>query len=152
MTTETAIHSALQTAVQGMTEFANVDVLINDFTIFDKAISGAPFFIISTADDFEARQDTMTPNGSWRVRGTLLEEFTGWKATMDNLRDDRQAIIDMMNTGANRTLSIEGLDCPSIINDSPITAWFDPMVRAEEIAEATPIYLFQDMLFEFREF
>jgi hypothetical protein len=153
MTTEATIQTALQGIIQGMAAFADADVVINDFSVFDRAIAGAPYAIISAADDFDSRQDTQTPNTTWWIKLTLVEEWTEWSTALDNLVTRRQAIIDELNTDDNRTADgIAGFDIPSIRNDGPILAWYEPYVSADEAPEAMPVFLFQDLLLECKEF
>lgn len=148
---ELAIQTALQTAFKAMDEFADADVLINDWTVLDQSVLKAPYVIISDADTFRSRQDTSTPNTTWEIVVTLLENFEDWTTALDNVRTRRQAIIDKVNTGDTRSAGgLEGTSIDEIRSGTPITPRYDTYV--ENISEAEPIYLFQDLILVCEEF
>jgi len=150
---EATIQSGLQTIIQGMAAFANADVVVNDWGILDGAVSAAPFVIISNADNFVGRRDTTTPNTVWEVAVTLYEAFTEWATTLDNFRTRRQAIIDELDSGDNRSANgLEGVTIDEIRNEGPIEPYYGPYITADEIPEAIPQFLTQTWILTCEEF
>ena len=150
--TELAIQAAFQTTIQGMSEFENADVVINDYSVFDRSTLNAPYVIIGNSNAFEARQDVQSPNTRWDIIVTLVERFTDWEETLNNLRLRRQALIDRFDLiGDNRSAGgLEATTIDLIRSETPILPRFDPSV--EDVTEAMPIFLFQDMAFVTEEF
>lgn len=149
--TEAQIQSGLQTAIQAMDEFADADVVINDWGVLDKSSSNAPYVIITSADVFDSMQDTVSPQNTWDIQAALVERFTTWKATLDNLTTRRQAIIDKINTTNVRTAGgLTGVNIRRVRNRSDIEPYYDPYVQ--DIGEAIPIYLIQTIVLETETF
>ena len=149
--TELAIQTALQTIIKNMDEFKDASVLINDWTMLDQSVLKAPYVVISDADTFRSRQDVMTPETTWEVVVTLIENFLDWETALNNIRTRRQAIIDKINSGDSRSAGgLEGVSIDEIRSGTPITPRYDTYV--EDITEAEPIYLFQDLILVCEEF
>jgi hypothetical protein len=151
MTTEQTIQEALQTIFQGMDEFGNDDVVINDWSVLDNPIEDSPYIIISNSDDFEASQPGKTQVTDWAIHITIFQQFSEWSTSFNLFRDSRQAIISVMVDG-NRTLGLPGLNLKTIENEGPIEPYFEPYLTPEEIQEAIPIFIFQRFIFNFEEF
>ncbi len=151
---ELAVQQGLQTIIRNLAEFADTDVVINDWTILDGGVAGAPYIIIFTADTFRARQDTETRQTWWNVPVRMVEAFTDWTTTLNNFRARRQAILDAMNaTGTARAAGQStAVTIDEIRSEGPITPYYDPYLAAEQLPEATPIYLYQDLIFVTEEF
>ena len=100
---ETAIQSGLQAAFQAMARFSSADVVVNDWRILDGDITASPYLLIENADTMTSQQDTKTPVTIWDIPVTIYRQFADWKATMGDLRDDRQAVVDEINSSNVRS-------------------------------------------------
>jgi len=100
---ETAIQSGLQAAFQAMPRFSDADVVINDWRILDGDITASPYILIENADTMNSRQDTQTPVTTWDIPVTIYRQFEDWNTTMGDLRDDRQAVVDDINSDDTRS-------------------------------------------------
>lgn len=151
---ELAIQEGIQDILQAMSEFADADVVINDWGLLDQSNSNAPYVIISNADDFVSRQDVKTPETTWQIPVTLCEAFSDWPTTLNNLRARRQAIIDEFNTvGDNRSANgLAAVTIDEIRNDGPIQPYYGPYVPAEAQAEVLPQFLNQTLILTVQEF
>ena len=151
MTDEATVLAAFQTSIQTLEAFEDADVVINDWSIFDEYAGNSPYVILSLADTFVSRMDTASDQNRWDIGLMLALEFKGWKATLDSFGTHRQSIIDLFNTGSARSAGgIEGLDIPEIRSDGPVLPRFPPYV--EDLREATPLFLFQEMIVVTEEF
>lgn len=151
---EQAIQEGIQAVLQAMTEFADADVVINEWGVLDQPNSNAPYVIISNADDFVSRQDTTEAETTWQEVVALYERFTDWPTTLGNLRTRRQAIIDKFNeVSSNRAAGqAAGVTMDEIRNDGPIEPFYGPYIAAEAIAEALPQFLMQTLIMTVTEF
>ncbi len=151
---EAAIQAGVQTILRAMAEFADADVVINDYRILDQSTLEAPYAIIGTSDDFESRQDTREEVNRWSIPVTLVERFTDWATSLNNLRDRRQAIIDKFNALlGERAAGLSGsLTCDVIRGDGPIVPRYPPDLQPGHDQEAMPVFLSQDIILEFEEF
>ena len=148
---EQAIQEKIQTVIQGLAIFEDADVVINDWSIFDRPNIEAPYVLIEVSDEFESVQEVMTPENRWAVPINLVEKFIDWNETYNNFRDRRQAIIDAFNgTGSARADS--GLNIERIYNDGEITPYFDKTIDAKFQAEALPVFIMQRIIMEGLEF
>lgn len=149
---EKSVQEALQDLLQSMPEFADADVVINDWRVFDQYVGDAPYAIIANANDFRARQDTKTANTKWFVPVALVMNFVEWDTTMNALRDLRQAVVDLMNTSDSRSADGQnGVTIDLVRSDTPITPWYPPYTRAEDMADAVPQFIFQRIILEVEE-
>ena len=150
---EQAIQLGIQAALQAMPEFEDADVVINDWSPLDNYVGKSPYVIIENADNFTARQDTHVPNTIWEEKATLIEPFSEWKKTLDNLRTRRQAIIDKINTAPVRSAGgLQSVTIDEIRASTNITAYLDPYTPNEMLQEAMPIYLMQTLILVCEEY
>jgi len=151
---EASVQTALQTLIQGMSEYGDSSVTIDDWSILDNlGEAAAPFVIIGTSDTFVARKDTVSENTRWDIPVTIFEVFTGWPETLANLRTRRQAIIDLLNTdGTQRSVGTSGVTIDVVRNDGLIEGYYDPYLSPEDASQALPIYLRQRLILEVEEF
>lgn len=150
---ELTIQNAVKATIQAMSEFADADVVINDWSILDDPNANAPYVLIETADDFVSRQMTMTPETTWQIRVTLIERFEDWETTYNNLRTRRQAIIDEFNeVGANRSPGGGAVICRVIRNGSPVLPLFNPNLPPAQRGNSDPIFITQLLIMEVEEF
>jgi hypothetical protein len=150
---ELTIQQGFQTAIRAMSEFANADVVINDWRILDASVMNGPWVIIENSDAFDSRQDTVEPETTWNIPINLMEPFTEWQTTLNNLRARRQAIIDKINSGNSRSAGgLEGTTVDRIRNDGDIMPVYDPYVSEATRHEAMPIFLTQRIVLEATEF
>ena len=72
---------------------------------------------------------------------------------MDDLRDDRDAIIGMFNTGSNRSVSIAGVTIDRIRQEGNIEI-YDPGTSAELIQSgaANPVFIGYRLIAEVEAF
>ena len=151
MTTEAAVLTALETSLQTLSAFGATDVVIDDYAIFDDYAGNSPYVILSISDTFNSRMDTASDQNRWELGLMLALEWTGWKATLDTFGTRRQEIIDLFNSGSVRSAGgIEALDISEIRSNGPILPRFPPYV--ENLQEATPLFLFQEMIVIAEEF
>ena len=68
---EATIAAGLATAIKAMDEFADADVVHNDFGVYGKQ-AGAPYVLIGSTDNFESRQDVTTPETTWQIPVRLI--------------------------------------------------------------------------------
>lgn len=150
---EYTIQQGIQAAIQAMSEFDNADVTINDWTVLDQPNEGAPYVIIESSDDFASTQDTVTPETTWFIPVTLYEYFTEWSTALNNLRTRRQAIIDKINSGNQRSAGgLAGTSVRSVRSGGPIGYVYDRYIAEDQVADAMPIFLSQQIIFEVLEF
>jgi len=150
---ELSIQNAIKTMLQGMSEFADGDVVINDWSILDDPNANAPYALIETADDFVSNQNSFTPETTWHIRLTLVERFEDWETTYNNLRTRRQAVIDEFNeVGGNRSPGGGAVVCTSIRNGSAILPLFNPNIPQPQRANSDPIFISQLILLEVEEY
>lgn len=151
---EKALQEGIQDAIQAMTEFAAADVVINDWSLLDQSRENAPYVLIEDSDSFVSRQDSQTSTDRWDIPINLFEAFQqnagGWKPTLDNLRDRRQAIVDKMRDAFR---SPEGSTTIDVIrNDSAIIPYYDQYLTEANMPEAIPVYIYQRIILECEEY
>jgi hypothetical protein len=148
---ETLIQQGIQDVIQALSAFADADVVINDWTIYDQSVLDGPYVLIESADEFEARMDTVEPVTLWQERVTLIEPFEDWQTTLNNLRTRRQAILDAFNAvGTARSAGLEATDIAIIRTQGSIDPYYD--VYADPDAGPDPAFLQQTLLFECEEY
>jgi len=152
--TEKLIQEGIQDVIQSMDEFADADVVINDYSLFDLSSLSAPYVIIENSDDVETTQDGHIPVTIWSIKLILIERFVDWTTTQDNLRDRRQAIFDKFNAGGSeRSAGIGGgVDIMRIRTSSPILEWYSPDLPENQRPGTTPVFLFQFITLVTKEF
>lgn len=151
---ELAIAQGIQTLIQAMAEFADADVVINDWSVLDSPNPNAPYVILATADEFESKMDSAADQTKWSIPVALYEYFTDWPNTLNNFRTRRQAIIDLFNSAASNARSAGGLDAVQvnvIRSEGPIMPYYAPYTPSHQIPEALPVYLHQTWIFEVEE-
>jgi tryptophan 2,3-dioxygenase len=150
---ETAIQLGIKTAIQSMIEFADADVVINDWSILDQSSQAAPYVIIENADNFRSMQITQTPENTWDIPITLIERFIDWTTSLNNFRDRRQAIIDKINSGDERSANgLSGVTIDEIRSDGSIGQIFLAYLTPEQQVEALPTFLSQRIVLVTKEF
>jgi len=151
---EASIVSGLMTTIKAMSEFADADVVDSDWSVLDQPTVNAPYVIFTPSDEFDGRQDTMSPETDWIIPAALVEPFTEWSTTLVNFRTRRQAILDKINTEDSAfrgPSSTTNSDVRRVRSGSVIEPYYDPWLTEEEVKEAVPIYLYQIILFEVHE-
>ncbi len=152
--TEATIQAGIQDVIQSMDEFDNVDVVINDYSIYDQSSSLAPYVLIQTADDFDSRQRVKTAETTYQIPVTLVERFTDWKETLDNLTTRRDALITKFNaTGTARAADgLTATTVEAIRSGGAIAFIYDAYIPESERDEALPAFVAQTLIFETEEF
>lgn len=148
---ELSIQLKIQEIIQGLSLFSDADVVINDWSIFDRPNIEAPYVLIQTSDDFESLHQVMTAEVRWAIPIVLVERFTDWKETYDKFRDRRQQILDEFNLGDDER-SGPGLNIDRIGQDTPITEFYDKVIPVELQSEALPAFIMQRLILEAQEF
>lgn len=146
---EYTIQQGIQTFIQSMSEFADADVVINDWSLLDQSTTLAPYVIIENSDDFKTMWRTKSAEASWNIPITLLEAFSDWKTTLDNFRTRRQAILDAFDTSPG---AVPGLTVDTIRNDGAIGQVYAAYMTPEQAANALPVFLSQRIILEAQEF
>ena len=151
---ETTIQAAIQAKIQSMAEFADADVVINDWSLLDQSSLAAPYVIISNAVGITARKDTAAEQVTYGIPITLIERFTNWKPTLDNLRTRREAIFNAYaaNDNARSAGGLEGVTIDVIRTDGPEEPYFDRGLSAEQQAVALPVFIQQTLVLDVEEF
>ena len=152
--TEATIQAGIQDVIQSMGEFATASVVLNDYSIYDQSSSKAPYVLIQTADDFSSRQDAPTAITTYMIPVTLVEKFTDWPTTLNNLTTRRDALLTKFNA-VGTARSADGLEATSInaIRPAgPIAFVYDAYLSESEQAEALPVFVAQTLIFETEEF
>lgn len=152
---EQTIQEAIRDALRAMSIFDDGDVTINSWTFLDLPTAGGPYVVVETSDEFVSRQQTQTATNDFNIPFTLFEvvDISSDANTLNNFRDHRQAILDAANTGTVRTASAQaGMDITEIRNEGAITPWFDPQIPSDQLAYASPLYLYQRMILVCSEF
>jgi hypothetical protein len=145
---ETTVQAALQTALQGMSEFDNADVTVNDWGILDGPVSNAPYAIIESSDTFNVQWSmSAVMESSWQIPFTLIVAFTDWDTSLNNFRVIRQAVIDMLDGSTDTTL---GGAVRRVRSDGPIGQIYS--VEVVDPAYATPAFLSQRIIVEMIEY
>jgi hypothetical protein len=152
--TEATIQAGIQDVIQAMPEFANADVVINDWSVFDQSGSHAPYVLIQSSDELSSRQDAQTPNTFYMIPVTLIEWFTDWKETLDNFTTRRDALLTKFN-GTEDDRSANGLESTTvdvIRTEGPIGQAYPAYLEPDEQAEALPEFIVQTLIFETEEY
>lgn len=144
--TEAIIAAAIQDTLQAMAEFADDDVTLNDWSILDGDLSAGPFCILTTADDFEARQDTVSQSGTITIPVILYVRFTEWSTSLTAFQGLRQAVINAFTDGA-RAFG-DGTDLRRIYNTTPIGYDYGTYVDPEYIETVDPVFIMQSLALE----
>lgn len=150
---EAIIAAAIISDLKAMSEFANVDVVDSDYSILDQSVLKAPYVIVGTSEEFVSRQDVVTPETTWDLPITLVENFKGWQTTLQNIRTRRQAIIDKINSSDVRSAGgLSGVNIDELRSDGPLVPTYPPYVESEDYYEADPIYIMCPMILVCEEF
>ena len=132
--------------------FEQDSVVIADWIVYDVPIGFAPFALVRVADTFTARQDVHAEQTTWEIPVSLVVEFTDWPASMLELRDLRQAVVDHFNQeGSQRSLGRANTTIDVIRAGGPIVANYAAYQGVEPQPDALPQYLEQLVIFEVRE-
>jgi hypothetical protein len=142
---EGALQAALQNSLLDLLDFAHVAVVINDWTILDGSLLGAPYALIETADNFTSRHDAMIPVVDWQIPVTLFVRFTGWQQAYGELRDIRQAIIEKLAANEHFTDWLVN----QVRSDTPIGEWYDPYTDTANNPD--PVFITQRLILEIEE-
>lgn len=147
---EQTIQTAIQTTLGALANFQPGAVVINDWRRLDGSLQLSPYAIIETADQFNSRQDSVTPVTQWVIPVTILVRFTDWPESYNALRDLRQAIIDGFNTvGDDRSPGAGAVLASVIRSDGPVGEWYDNYNGQPGPA---PIFITQRLVLEVEEF
>ena len=158
---ESAVQTAVAVFIRTLTEFADADVVINDYSILDGSIDKFPVVIVTTADNFRATPATGGErNDFFEVPVVLYEKFIigkdaagkGWQKSLDNLRDRRQAIVDKVFTGSNSSIGTAGLKVNEVRNEGPIDSLYNPKLNEVQLKDAMPIMLSQTIIISLESF
>ncbi len=152
--TEKTIQEAFQTALRALSNFADADVTINDWSVLDGSVDNAPYVIIENADDWDSVQQTVTAVDNMRIPFTLVVKLAAdtWKTALDNFRDARQAIKDCFQGTGRSAFGYAGVYIPRIRPDGPVGYIYSPDVDPEQQPYATPLFISQRMIAEVEEF
>lgn len=152
--TEATIQAGIQDVIQSMNEFNNVDVVINDFGIYDQSSVNAPYVMIQSADQVLSRQDSPSAETTYEILVTLIERFTDWKETLDNLTTRRDALLTKFNAvgTARSAAGLEATSIDSIRAAGPIAFVYDAYIAEDQIAEALPVFIAHTLIFEALEY
>lgn len=133
---EATLQATVATALRALSDFADADVTVNDWSILDQSTTRAPYAIIETADAFQYL-GAITPL-VWSIPVNLFVAFSDWTQAKNDMRDLRQSVI--------ATLAGQ-CDTSNIRADGRISEWYDQYADAKS---AEPVYLSQRIIFEIR--
>ena len=150
---EQTIQEGIQTTIRALTAFASADVVINDWDLLDQSTANAPYVIIENSPEPIVTQQTVSGNFAWSIPVSLFERFVDWPTTLNGFRTRRQAIFDAYNAvGTARAAGgIEAVDIHTIRVGGPIEYLYDPYLRDEDIPDALPMFVTQQLIFEVDE-
>ena len=146
---EQTIAIALRTLLQSMSNFADADVTICDWSVLDGSSTAAPYAIIDVADSFETQFQVSVEEARWDIPVEIYEAFSDWDTTRAAFRDTRQAVIDQLADSPGATL---GLACRAVRSESPVAPVYPAYLSDNERAEALPVFLMQRIIVVCEEF
>lgn len=150
---EATIQAAIKATLQSMSQFADEDVTINNWSVRDGTYTAGPWANIVTADDIRSRQDVVVPENQYDIVVELVYPFVDWETTLNAYRDLRQAMLTAFNTATGeRSPGATNADLVEIRNTSPLVWVANPNLSGEQQANADPIALLQTFVFETREY
>jgi hypothetical protein len=151
---EQTIQEAFQDALQTLKNFSESDVTINSWAFVDQSTQAGPYVVIVTADHFRAKQDTQTATNNYDIPFELwvAVDASSDAVTLNNFRDHRQAILDACAGTVRSAGGQAGVNITEVRNETNITPWFDPSVPSDQLAYASPLFLFQRMVLVVEEF
>ncbi len=154
MATEKQLQEAIQTTIQALDFFDDLDVVINDWEILDQPSQQAPYVVIQNSDEFTARQDTATQTTRYTIKGWLVVELASrsWKDAYDELRDVRQAIGDAFVGSARSAGGLAGVMITAVHSLSDIGFIYAQGVDPEIQPDAIPQFLTQMLGFDVEQF
>lgn len=126
--------------------FGTADVVVNDWSILDGPRENAPYILIQNAESFHVEAVQTGWSITWEIPFLLIESFSDWTATWNNLRDHRQAVIDKLKNvdGYNASSSRLAWGLRDIRNEDGIKDMYDRYVQEE--SEAIPVYQYQKIV------
>ncbi len=142
----------IQARLRELAVFADEDVVIDDWRPLDGSTVNLPYANIRTAGSFRQRQDT--PSGvktEWSIPVIVFVWFDDWHVSLPAMRDLRQAILDLFRDD-NRAIQPGKHHYVSEINGSEIASVFHPDTKADQRAEAMPLFLAQELTFLVEEY
>lgn len=151
---ETNVQAAIQTTLRAMSEFDDADIVINDWGILDQSSIAAPYVIITNAVNIVSRQDTADEQCTYSIPVTLIERFTTWKTSLDNMRTRRAAVFNAYvgQTSARSANGLEGTNITAVRMVGEIESYYDRGLSAEQMAVSDPAFLQQVLAFDVEEF
>lgn len=151
---ETTVQANIQIIIQGMSEFDDADVTINDWSLLDQSNSRAPYVIITNASNIDSRQDTSDEQVTYGLPLFLIERFVDWETSLNNFRARRQALFNKFTAAgtARSAGGLEGFTINRVRTEGPITEYYDRNIPAELIATSLPAFLMQEIVLECEEF
>lgn len=150
---EKQLQEGIRDVIRAMDGFANADVVINDYGVFDLSSQKAPYIIIENSDDFVSTQDGYGAVTVWSPKLCLIVRFDKWKTTQDEFRDYRQALLDEFNGHGNARSAggVEDLNIKVLRTSSPILEWYSPDLEENQQPGTFPVFLIQFFTFEAEE-
>lgn len=148
MYTELEIQTAVQTCILTIDSYSAGDVVINDWSIFDQQTILSPYVMIGNCSfpiiNYSGQSHI------WTIPIVLAVSFQKtWKLTEDAIRDYRQEIITLFETDPYRSLNLSSddsmVDIRQLTSQTDFLNWYDPALTQEQIKDATPLFLFQEM-------
>lgn len=149
MIDEKTLQEGLQTIFQGMTEFADADVVINDMSILDRLTTlEGPFLMIGNAITPQVSYDKNAGRYSYlNISTTVVVSALARnpKEYWDEFRDVRQACFERI--AASTYVTIGGLSC--VVNNYRAEA--DPYEWYPTEESEAPLYISQELILEIEE-
>lgn len=149
---EATIRASLKTKLEALTTFDVGDVVIEDWAVLDQTNTSAPYARIGIAELVEVQQGSMDgPTYIWPIPVALLVRFTDWPESRLELATTRQAVLEaLIGDGSNLDASGDAL-VATVRAVAPPYEVYDRYLTTEQIPEALPIFLGQDLLVTVRE-
>ena len=155
MYTEKQIQTAIRNCLLTLDSYSGVDVVINDWSIFDQPTAYSPYVIIGNCimPSISYRNDTHY----WSFPLILAVAFgKTYKDTEDDIRDYRQEIITLFRTDPYQQLQLatagEGIEVISMDAKTHFMPWYDPALSNDEVKHATPLFVFQELALNVENF
>lgn len=146
--TEKQLQEGIQAIIQALPEFGTDSVTINDDVYLDGSLNQSPFVNILNSDtlaSMDGVEAPFTPSDTYEIPVIVYVAFVDWKATGNEFRDIRQAIVTGFKTAAARSCNgLAGVQIRTIRAEGPVTG----VTYSEQQGPVIPVYLTQSLIFE----
>ena len=141
---EALIQTKLVTLFQANDDFADSSIVINDWSIRDWSTVNSPYVLIADSMTFEVDLSSQCPIVSIAVPVMLIVAWRDWQETYNLFRDYRGSLIGTLLDNLTFGDSSEYV-ITDIRNGGTITEFYDPYTPEEQLHEALPLFVTQQI-------